>query len=139
MGACIYASCRITQTPRTIDIIAKTIDITEIEIRRSYKMIFRELGLEIAPTDPINYVPRIANALGFSEKTRLEAIKMIEHAKKKGKITGKHPRGVAAGALHIAGFKTKEQKSEKTIAEKSSIDIATLIARSKYFEEISEW
>ena len=139
VGACIYASCRIIQTPRTMDVIAKTIDTEKREIRRSYKMIFNELGLGIEPPDPTKYVPRIASIIGFSEKTRLEAIKMIEHAKKTGKITGKHPRGVAAGALHIAGFKTGEPKSEKIIAEKSSIDIGTLIERSKYFEEISKW
>ena len=137
VGACVYASCKITGTPRTMDNIADSLDIKKIEIRRSYKMILKELELKMPITDPVKYVAKIASIVGFSEKTKREAIKMIEQAKKTGVIVGKEPRGIVAGALHVAGFKTEEPKSEKTIAEASGIAVGTLIERSKDFEKIS--
>jgi transcription initiation factor TFIIB len=139
VGACIYASCKITETPRTMGSIANSLDIKKIEIRRSYKMMVKELELKIPLTDPVSFVARIASEVGFGEKTKREAIKMIEQAKKTGIVIGKEPRGIVAGALHIAGFKTEEPKTEKTIAEASGIAVGTLIARSKDFEEITEW
>ena len=81
---------------------------------------------------------KIASVAGFSEKTKREAIRMIEQAKKTGIIVGKEPRGIVAGALHVAGFKTGEPKSEKIIAEASEITVGTLIERSKDFEKILE-
>ncbi len=139
VGACIYASCKITETPRTMDNIANSLDIKKIEIRRSYKMILKELELKMPVTDPVKYVAKIASVAGLSEKTKREAIKMIEQAKKTGITIGKHPRGIVAGALHVAGFKTEEPKNEKIIADASGITVGTLIARSKDFEEITEW
>ena len=139
VGACIYASCRITETPITMGNIANSLNMKKIEIRRSYKRILKELELKMPVTDPVRFVAKIASIVGFGEKTKREAIKMIEQAKETGIIIGKEPRGIVAGALHIAGFKTGESKSEKIIAEASGITVGTLIARSKDFEEITEW
>ncbi|MBS3925712.1 MAG: transcription initiation factor IIB [Nitrosarchaeum sp.] len=139
VGACIYASCKITETPRTMESIANNLGMKKIEIRRSYKMMLKELELKMPLSDPVRFVARIASIAGFGEKTKREAIKMIEQAKKTGIIIGKEPRGIAAGALHVAGFKTEEPISEKTIADASGITVGTLIERSKDFEKISEW
>ena len=139
VGSCIYASCRITETPRTMGNIANSLGIKKIEIRKSYKMMVKELELKIPLTDPVRFVARIASEAGFGEKTKREAIKMIEQAKKIGIIVGKEPRGIVAGALHVAGFKTQEPKREKIIAEASGITVETLIKRSKDFEKITEW
>jgi len=138
VGACIYASCKITNMPRSMESIANSMGIKKIEIRRSYKMIWKELELEIPLVDPVKYVAKIASVAGFSEKTRREAIRIIEQVKKTGIIVGKEPRGIVAGALHVAGFKTGEPKSEKIIAEASGITVGTLIERSKDFEKILE-
>ncbi len=139
VGSCVYASCKITETPRTMGSIADSLGMKKIEIRKSYKMMVKELELKMPVTDPIKFVAKIASNAGFSEKTKREAIKMIDQAKKTGITIGKEPRGIVAGALHIAGFKTEEPKNEKTIAEASGITVGTLIARSKDFEEITEW
>jgi len=137
VGSCIYASCKITETPRTMSSIANSLGIKKIEIRKSYKMMVKKLELKMPITDPVRFVAKIASEVGFGEKTRREAIKMIEQAKKTGIFVGKEPRGIVAGALHVAGFKTEEPKSEKTIAEASGITVGTLIERSKDFERIS--
>lgn len=137
VGACVYASCKITETPRTMGSIADSLGMKKREIRRSYKMMLKELELKMPVTDPVRFVARIANEAGFGEKTKREAIKMIEQAKKAGITIGKEPRGVVAGALHVAGFKTEEPQSEKTIAEASRVTVGTLIERSKDFEKIS--
>jgi len=139
VGACIYASCKITEIPRTIDSIANSLDIKKIEIRRSYKMIWKELELEIPLVDPVKYVAKIASIAGFNEKTKREAIRIIEQVKKTNLNVGKEPFGIVASALYLAGLNTKESKSQTIIAKASGVTEVTIRNRCKDIIKIIDW
>lgn len=68
VGSCLYASCKDTETPRTLEEIANSINMVEKEIRKCYKLIVRELELRIPVLDPKIHVHRIASMVGVSEK-----------------------------------------------------------------------
>src|SRR3970040_1357016 len=106
VAACLYASCRNTETPRTLDDVAKGINIRRKDVARCYRLIFRELEL--------------------SEKSKRKAVVILEQAKKIGMVAGKDPMGIAAAALYLACISTGEVKSQKDISIASGVTEVTI-------------
>ena len=126
VAACIYAACRNTETPRTLDDIAKGINIRRKDVARCYRLIFRELELKIPIPDPKKGISRIASLVDLSEKTKRKAIEILDKAKKVGMIAGKDPMGIAAAALYIACISNGEAKSQKDISLASGVTEVTI-------------
>lgn len=140
VGACIYASCKDMEIPRTMKDVSDSIGSKKNEISRCYKVIVKELDLQTPVTDPIQHVSRIASKLKFTEKTKLKAISILKEAKKSGINVGKEPMGIIAGVLYLAGLRVeKKPKSQKEIAEASGVTEVTIRKRCKDIVEIIDW
>jgi len=126
VAACLYAACRTTETPRTLDDIAKGINIKRKDVARCYRLIFRELELKMPVVDPVNGVSRIASIAELGEKTKRKAIKILNEAKRTGLTAGKDPMGIAAAALYLACISTGEVKSQKDISIASGVTEVTI-------------
>ena len=126
VAACLYASCRNTETPRTLDDIAKGINIRRKDVARCYRLIFRELELKMPVVDPVKGVSRIASIAKLTEKSKRRAIDILEKAKKLGIVAGKDPMGIAAAALYLACISTREVKSQKDISIASGVTEVTI-------------
>lgn len=126
VAACLYASCRNTETPRTLDDIAKGINIRRKDVARCYRLIFRELELKMPVVDPVKGVSRIASIAELTEKSKRKAIAILEQAKKLGIVAGKDPMGIAAAALYLACISTGEIKSQKAISIASGVTEVTI-------------
>ncbi len=126
VAACLYASCRNTETPRTLDDIAKGINIRRKDVARCYRLIFRELELKMPVVDPVKGVSRIASIAKLTEKSKRKAVKILEKAKKLGIAAGKDPMGIAAAALYLACISTGEVKSQKEISMASGVTEVTI-------------
>ena len=126
VAACIYASCRNTETPRTLDDIANGINIRRKDVARCYRLIFRELELKMPVVDPVKGVARIASVAELTEKSKRKAIMILNEAKKVGIVAGKDPMGIAAAALYLACNGTGEPKSQKDISIASGVTEVTI-------------
>ena len=126
VAACIYAACRNTETPRTLDDVANGINIRRKEVARGYRLIFRELDLKMPVVDPVKGVSRIASIAELSEKCKRKAIKILNQAKKVGIVAGKDPMGIAAAALYLACISIGETKSQKDISIASGVTEVTI-------------
>ena len=126
VAACIYASCRNTETPRTLDDIANGINIRRKDVARCYRLIFRELDLKIPVVDPVKGVPRIASIAGLGEKTKRKAVNILIKAKKLGIVAGKDPMGIAAAALYLACITSGGNKTQKEISVASGVTEVTI-------------
>jgi transcription initiation factor TFIIB len=126
VGACLYAACRNTQTPRTLQDISKGMDIKKKDIARCYRLVFRELELKMPVVDPVKGVSRIASIVKLNEKTKRKAIQILNQAKDTGLAAGKDPMGIAAAALYLACISTGEIKSQKEISIASGITEVTI-------------
>ena len=126
VAACLYAACRNTETPRTLDDIAKGINIRRKDVARCYRLIFRELELKMPVVDPVKGVSRIASIADLSEKSKRKAIVILNQAKKIGMVAGKDPMGIAAAALYLACISTGETKSQKEISIASGVTEVTI-------------
>ena len=126
VAACIYAACRNSETPRTLDDIAGGINIKRKDVARCYRLIFRELELKMPVVDPIKGISRIASIAELSEKSKRKAVSILDQAKKIGGVAGKDPMGMAAAALYLACISTGEAKSQRDISEASGVTEVTI-------------
>src|SRR6187431_2866655 len=77
VGAALYAACRETATPKTITDIATACNITTKDIMSHYKLILKELSLQMPVLHGPDYVTLICNRLQLSEKTKREALRIF--------------------------------------------------------------
>ena len=126
VAACLYAACRNTETPRTLDDISQGINIRRKDVARCYRLLFRELELKMPVVDPVKGVSRIASIAGLSEKCKRHAIQMLNKAKKLGAVAGKDPMGIAAAALYLSCISIGETKSQKDISQASGVTEVTI-------------
>ena len=126
VAACLYAACRNTETPRTIQDISNGMNIRKKDIARCYRLVFRELELKMPVVDPVKGVSRIASIVKLNEKTKRKAIQILNQAKDTGLAAGKDPMGIAAAALYLACISTGEIKSQKEISIASGITEVTI-------------
>ena len=126
VASCIYAACRDTQTPRTLDDVADGINVRRKDVARCYRLIFRELDLKIPVADPINGVARIASEAGLGEKTKRKAIALLNKAKKIGLVAGKDPMGLAAAALYLACISDGGSATQRNSSDASGVTEVTI-------------
>ncbi len=126
VAACLYAACRNTETPRTLDDIAEGINVRRKDVARCYRLIFRELELKMPVVDPVKGISRIASKADLTEKTKRYAVTILDKAKKMGMVAGKDPMGMAAAALYLACISNDEAKSQKDISMASGVTEVTI-------------
>ena len=126
VAACIYAACRNTETPRTLQDVSNGMNVRKKDIARCYRLIFRELELKMPVVDPIKGVSKIASIAELGEKTKRKAIEILNQAKDSGLVAGKDPMGIAAASLYLACISTGEIKSQKEISIASGITEVTI-------------
>ncbi len=138
-AAVLYAACRMYRIPKTLDEMAKAIEdlsksikVTKKEIGKVYKFILRELGIKMIPVDPRDFIERIANSLGLSEKVIDKAKEIIDKAEEAGAIFGKGPIGVAAAAVYIASLYCNEKRTQREVANAANVTEVTV--RNRYKE-----
>jgi len=112
-AASLYAACRQCNVPRTLDEIAEGTHVNRKEIGRTFRFLSRRLSLKLSPTDPIEYVQRIA-------------IDILKQAVAKDLISGRGPTGIAAAAIYIASILAGERRVQKEISGISGITEVTV-------------
>jgi len=131
--AAFYAACRENGIPRTVKEIAEASLVDKKEVNRCYRMLLRELDVQMPVPNLISYVSKIASPIGISEKTQGRAIEIIRMAKKipgKYGAGGKDPMGLAAAALYIACLENNEPGTQREIAERAGVTEVTV--RNRY-------
>jgi len=130
-AASLYAACRITGTPRTLREIAESSFVEKKDVARCYRLLLRELKVQMPIADPLTYVSKIAERTGITGQTQGLAIKILHEAKTKRAAAGKDPMGLAAAALYIACLQNNEKKTQKDIAEAAGVTEVTVRNRYK--------
>jgi len=132
--ACLYAACRREGISRTLDEVTEVSRVEQKEIGRAYRYISQELGLEIPPTDPKEYLPRFASELDLSEEVTSKAREVVDTAAEQGLLSGKSPSGFAAAGIYAASLLCNERETQHEIAEVAQVTKVTI--RNRYQEQI---
>ncbi len=133
VGACIYAACRDLGTTRTIIEISKCMQEKRNIIAKSYRLLFRQLSLEVPVPDSTSSIIRFSNNLELSEKIKRDAIFILDILKENQVVAGKKPDAVAATVVYMACIENNESMSQLKISKISGITSVTLRNRLKEF------
>jgi transcription initiation factor TFIIB len=130
--ASLYAAARQAGNPRTIDEFAEVSRVEEMEFKRAYRYVVRELGLEVKPADPASYVGRFASDLAVSDEAERRARDLLETAKSRALHSGKNPVGLAAAAIYAAALLSNEKVTQSEVSEVA--DVSEVTIRNRYQE-----
>ena len=124
--ATVYAACRSAGIARSLEELTAVSRIERTPVGRAYRYLARELGLEIEPVDPTEFVPRFRSALGLTEAVERAASEVIDATASQGLLSGKSPTGFAAGAIYIAGLLCDQHRTQKEVASAAGVTTATV-------------
>src|SRR5690348_8272058 len=108
MAAAIYIACRQMEVSRTLDDIATTSNVKRKSIARYQRELVFEFQLEVPEIDSTKCISRVANNANVTEKTKHQAINLMDEIVKHGMSAGKDPMGLAAAVLYTSCIKTGE-------------------------------
>jgi transcription initiation factor TFIIB len=136
LAASVYATCRELSTPRTLRDIAAASNINRKHLAKAYRLLLVELDLKVPLVDQIKCIAKIANNTNLNEKTKRQAINIMNEVRKKDEIlllsAGKNPMALAATILYLSCLKTGEKnKTQNDIAQAAGITEVTLRNRLK--------
>ncbi|MEK0376735.1 MAG: transcription initiation factor IIB [Nitrosopumilus sp.] len=133
VGACIYAACRDLGTTRTIIEISKCMQEKRNIIAKSYRLLFRQLSLEVPVPDSTSSIIRFSNNLELPEKVKRDAIFILDILKENQVVAGKKPDAVAATVVYMACIKNNQNMSQQKISRISDITNVTIRNRLREF------
>lgn len=134
-AACLYASCKDLEHPRTLLEIAQQIEISRKDVAKSYRLLFRELEFLVFVSDPIKSISKIASKIGLSEKTERKAASILDAAHEADIVAGKNPEIMAAAAIYAACVITGENKSQHVISVAANVSSVSIRNRISEFRE----
>jgi transcription initiation factor TFIIB len=131
-AAALYAACRLTRTPRSLKEVAEASTRSRKDISKCYRLLQRELEVNMPVPDPASYVSKIASHVGLSQKTQNTAIQLLQEAKKRNAIVGKGPISMAAATVYIAAAMNGETITQREVAEAAGVTEVTI--RNRYHD-----
>lgn len=136
VAAIVYASCRRTEVPRKLLEVASFFKLKEKEVSRSFRFLFRKLGIRIPPPRPEIYVPRICSDLRLPQSIATMAMRVLKVARQVGATLGRQPVAVAAGAVYLASQKVGRHRTQRELAGAAGVTEVTV--RSRYREMVQK-
>ncbi len=134
--AAVYITCRVTDTPRTIQDVADAGNVRKKVLQRTYRYLARELDIRPEIYNPTEFIIRLSKAVSISEKTERLAFKILDAAAKNNISTSKNPMAMAATAIHMASKINNEKVSQTKISEVSGISAVTIRDRVKEIKKV---
>ncbi len=132
VAGALYAACRRHEVPRTLDELSEASSIEKKEVGRTYRFITRELGINILPSNPADYIARFASSLKLNAETQSKAVEILEQAQKVELTSGRGPTGIAAAALYVAALINGEKRTQREVADVAGVTEFTI--RNRYKE-----
>jgi transcription initiation factor TFIIB len=127
--ACVYASCREMNVPRTIEEIAEISNTDKIFAGKCYRLLVRKLKVRLPSIDSTSHLGRIANNAGISERTLRHAVQMMSQIKDDPISFGKDPCAIAVAVLYGACLDKGEKTSQSRISLAGNVSVVTLRKR----------
>jgi len=132
----LYAACRESENAkRPLSDFKDASGLDKKELGRNYRLLLKELGLNMKPDSARSYVSRFRTKIeNLTIKDEMIAIKILKEAQKVNTLTqGKSGKGLAAAALYIASVLNhgKDGTTQRELAEVSNITEVTVRNRYK--------
>ncbi|MFL6319013.1 MAG: transcription initiation factor IIB family protein [Nitrososphaeraceae archaeon] len=138
IAASVYIACREMSTTRTLNDVAAASNIKRKQLTKAYRFLVMELDIKVPLADQTKCINKVANKANLSEKTKRQAIRIMDEIKRKDYgnnallySAGKNPMGFAGTILYLSCLKTGENKTQVDIADAAGVTEVTLRNRLK--------
>lgn len=131
ISAALYLSCKKANVPRTLNEVSEASNVNIKNLSRNVRILIENFDLSVTSYDSSDFVSRIANSLGVSERTKRGALDLLHDAKRQGLSEGKNPVAMAATSIYLSCLINKETHSQRKIASVSGISEVTVRNRAK--------
>ncbi|MFL6430994.1 MAG: transcription initiation factor IIB family protein, partial [Nitrososphaeraceae archaeon] len=134
VAASVHIACREMSTTRTLKDIAAASGIKRKQLAKAYTLLHIELDIKVPLADQTKCIAKVANKANLSEKTKRQAIKIMDEIKRKDDdllSAGKNPMALAATILYFSCLKTGENKTQVDMAEAAGVTEVTIRNRSR--------
>ena len=86
--------------------------------------------------DSVSCIAKIASNTELPEKTKRYAAKILRKAEAQQMMAGKDPTGMAASTLYLASLETRNNITQRAMAEASGVTEVTIRNRCKNLKEV---
>jgi transcription initiation factor TFIIB len=131
LSAAAYIACREMGISRTLSDISDLTNIKRKELARTTRLLILELDLKVPMVDPIKCIVKVANKTRLSERTKREAMSIMQNVTKYGISAGKDPMGLAGSVLYLSSKNMGETITQMDIAEAAGVTEVTIRNRFK--------
>ena len=131
LAASLYAACRDREVPRTLKDVAAAGFIKKKDLARSYRLLLKEMDIQMPVVDPMKCMSKIASRANVSGKTQRRAREILQRAEQARISAGKDPMGISASALYVACILEGENMTQRDIADAAGVTEVTIRNRYK--------
>ena len=131
VAAAVYITCRELQIPKSLRDIAAAGNIRRKVLSRSCRILISKLDMKIPIIDPMKCIFKVANKTNLKEKTKRQAMDVMNNLTKREISAGKNPMGLAATVLYVSCLNTGVNIRQADIASAAGITEVTLRNRIK--------
>jgi transcription initiation factor TFIIB len=131
LAASLYAACRDREVPRTLKDVAAVGFIKKKDLARSYRLLLKEMDIQMPVVDPMKCMSKIASRANVSGKTQKRAREILLRAEQARISAGKDPMGISASALYVACILEGENMTQRDIADAAGVTEVTIRNRYK--------
>lgn len=128
----VYAACRCRGSPRSLDEVSEVARCVRHEVELGYRVLNAELELDAQIVRVTNRIPRLAAVCEAPDPVQHRALELADLAEDSGLDNGRHPGGVAAACLYLAGREFEFEYTQAEIARLAGVTPMTL--RKRYYE-----
>ena len=139
ISASLYVSCRETNTPRTLDDIAKAGNVERRILSRDLRTLIKRLELNLNQYNTGSFIVKIANNLKLKEKTKRDALDILHRSEKEEITAGKNPVAQAAASLYLSCILNGEKLSQKKFSEAAEVSDVTVRNRVTQMRKILDF
>jgi len=126
LAACLYASCRATNTPRSLDDVARAANVKRTLVSGALRRLLRGLDMRLEQYDIEDFAARLANNLGLDERTKRRAFGILGDSRRRGVPAGRNPMGFAAACVYLACLEGGRPVSQTLVSGVSGISCVTI-------------
>ena len=130
-AAALYAACRQSGVPRTLEEVSRHSRITRKEIGRAYRALVKELKIQPRLPEPADFIPRLVSKLELSPDVERRSRQLL-HEVERVELTNAAPISIAAAAVYISSVLMCERRKQKEVAKAAGLTEVTV--RSRYKE-----
>jgi len=136
ISASLYAACRSSNTPRTLDDIATAGNVERRTLSRDLRTLIKTLNLTLEQYDTAAFIVKMANNMNLKEKTKREALSILTRSQNEEITAGKHPVAQAAASLYLSCIMNGEKLSQKKFSEVAGVSDVTIRNRATLIRKV---